>query len=103
MKKIDLAAPHDQASAPEPPAGERKRRPRYSGKNPRTFHEKYKELNPERYAADVRKVLDSGKTPAGSHRPILLADVLHWLRAKGRGYQTRINAILREAMVREVG
>ena len=31
------------------------------------------------------------------------ADVLHWLRAKGRGYQTRINAILREAMVREVG
>jgi uncharacterized protein (DUF4415 family) len=29
------------------------------------------------------------------------ADVLHWLRAKGKGYQTRINAILREAMVRE--
>ncbi len=29
------------------------------------------------------------------------ADVLLWLRAKGRGYQTRINAILREAMVRE--
>ena len=31
------------------------------------------------------------------------ADVLHWLRAKGRGYQTRINAILREAMAREGG
>lgn len=31
------------------------------------------------------------------------ADVLHWLRAKGRGYQTRINAILREAMAKEVG
>ena len=29
------------------------------------------------------------------------ADVLQWLRAKGRGYQTRINAILREAMTRE--
>ena len=29
------------------------------------------------------------------------ADVLHWLRAKGKGYQTRINAILREAMARE--
>jgi uncharacterized protein (DUF4415 family) len=28
-------------------------------------------------------------------------DVLHWLRSKGRGYQTRINAILREAMMRE--
>jgi uncharacterized protein (DUF4415 family) len=31
------------------------------------------------------------------------ADVLLWLRAKGRGYQTRINKILREAMVKEVG
>ncbi|WP_375399005.1 BrnA antitoxin family protein [uncultured Sphingomonas sp.] len=29
------------------------------------------------------------------------ADVLQWLRAKGKGYQTRINAILREAMVRD--
>jgi len=29
------------------------------------------------------------------------ADVLHWLKSKGRGYQTRINAILREAMMRD--
>ncbi len=29
------------------------------------------------------------------------ADVLHLLKAKGRGYQTRLNAILREAMVRD--
>lgn len=28
-------------------------------------------------------------------------DVLHWLRSKGRGYQTRINTILHEAMLRE--
>ena len=26
------------------------------------------------------------------------ADVLHWLKAQGRGYQTRINYILRAAM-----
>ena len=26
------------------------------------------------------------------------ADVLHWLKANGRGYQTRINRILRAAM-----
>lgn len=26
------------------------------------------------------------------------ADVLHWLRSSGRGYQTRINRILRMAM-----
>ncbi len=29
------------------------------------------------------------------------ADVLHWLKSKGRGYQTRINRILREAMMRD--
>jgi len=53
-----------------------KRRPRYAGKNPRRFEEKYKELNPERYAADVAKVLASGKTPAGTHRPIMVAEIL---------------------------
>ena len=56
-----------------------KRRPRYSGKNPRTFHEKYKELNPERYEADVRKIVESGKTPAGMHRAIMVAEVLQAL------------------------
>jgi uncharacterized protein (DUF4415 family) len=29
------------------------------------------------------------------------ADVLHWLKSKGRGYQTRINSILREAMMQD--
>jgi 16S rRNA (cytosine1402-N4)-methyltransferase len=56
------------------------RRRRYSGKNPRAFHDKYKELNPERYAADVQKVLASGKTPAGMHLPIMVAEVLECLR-----------------------
>jgi len=48
------------------------RRRRYPGKNPRRFHDKYKELNPERYASDVQKILASGKTPAGMHRPIMV-------------------------------
>jgi 16S rRNA (cytosine1402-N4)-methyltransferase len=56
------------------------RRPRYQGKNPRRFHEKYKELNPERYPADVQRVLASGKTPAGTHRPIMVDEVLECLR-----------------------
>ena len=30
------------------------------------------------------------------------ADILHWLKAKGKGYQTRLNAILREAMLKDV-
>ena len=29
------------------------------------------------------------------------ADVLAWLKADGKGYQSRINAILREAMLRD--
>lgn len=29
------------------------------------------------------------------------ADVLAWLRASGRGYQTRLNNVLRQAMLRE--
>lgn len=56
------------------------RRPRYPGRNPRGFHEKYKELNPERYPEDVEKVLASGKTPAGTHRPIMVEEVLQCLR-----------------------
>ncbi|MBV8868211.1 MAG: BrnA antitoxin family protein, partial [Acetobacteraceae bacterium] len=30
------------------------------------------------------------------------ADVLAWLRSTGRGYQTKLNEILRQAMLREV-
>ncbi len=56
------------------------RRVRYSGKNPRTFHEKYKELNPERYADEVAKVLASGKTPAGTHVPIMVDELLQCTR-----------------------
>ncbi len=59
---------------PRPP-----RRKRYAGKNPRRFGEKYKELDPERFAATVGKVLESGKTPAGMHVPILVAECLEAL------------------------
>ncbi|MEH4033000.1 BrnA antitoxin family protein, partial [Escherichia coli] len=29
------------------------------------------------------------------------ADVMEWLKRPGKGYQTRLNAILREAMLRD--
>ncbi len=58
--------------APEKPP----RRIRYAGKNPRSFHEKYKEHQPDRYAEDVAKVLAGGKTPAGMHRPIMVQEIL---------------------------
>ncbi len=53
-----------------------RRRPRYPGKNPRRFHEKYKELRAAQYPETVEKVLAAGKTPAGTHRPILLPEIL---------------------------
>ncbi len=59
-----------------------KRRPRYSGKNPRRFEDKYKEHNPERYAETVEKVIASGKTPAGTHRPIMVVEILDVLAPK---------------------
>ncbi len=59
--------------------GRHKRRPRYSGRNPRHFAEKYKEHAPERYAEEVAKVLASGKTPVGTHRPIMVREVLQVL------------------------
>jgi 16S rRNA (cytosine1402-N4)-methyltransferase len=52
------------------------RRPRYSGRNPRDFAHKYKELNPDKYADEVEKIRASGKTPAGTHIPILVGEVL---------------------------
>jgi 16S rRNA (cytosine1402-N4)-methyltransferase len=59
-----------------------KRRPRYSGKNPRRFEEKYKEHRPELYPETIEKVMAGGKTPAGTHRPILLAEVLEVLAVR---------------------
>ena len=55
------------------------RRPRYGGKNPRKFAEKYKERDPQRYGETIAKVIASGKTPAGSHRPVMVAEVLEVL------------------------
>ena len=44
-----------------------KRRVRYSGTHPRRFEEKYKELNPEKYAKDIEHIISRGATPAGMH------------------------------------
>ncbi len=57
-----------------------RRRPRYSGKNPRRFEDKYKELAPEKYPETIEKVLASGKTPAGTHVPIMVTEILEILR-----------------------
>lgn len=65
-----------------PPAAPHRRRPRYSGKHPRRFEDKYKERNPELYPETIAKVVASGKTPAGTHRPIMVAEVLDVLKPR---------------------
>ena len=56
-----------------------KRRPRYSGKNPRHFALKYTEHAPSLYPEAVQKILAAGKTPAGAHRSILVSEILEVL------------------------
>lgn len=63
----------------EPAPDKPKRRIRYRGTHPRQFGEKYKEHDADRYADDVAKVVASGKTPAGTHRPIMVREILEVL------------------------
>ena len=58
------------------------RRRRYRGTNPRRFEDKYKERRPDLYPDDVAKVIAGGKTPAGSHRPIMVREILEVLSPK---------------------
>lgn len=55
------------------------RRPRYKGTHPRNYHEKYKELNPEKYAETIEKVKAKGSTPAGMHISIMVDEILEFL------------------------
>lgn len=71
---------------PRPSAArEFRRRLRYRGTHPRKFEEKYKELDPERDPETFAKVLASGKTPAGTHRPILVREILDCLAPQPGG------------------
>jgi len=60
------------SDAPSP----RKRRARYQGTHPRHYQEKYKELDPAAHPEELRKVMDRGHTPAGTHRPICVQEIL---------------------------
>ena len=82
---MDTDPPRHSSPAANAPAPHR-RRPRYRGKNPRAFHEKYKEHRPDQYPETMQKVLASGKTPAGTHRPILLPEILEILAPQPGDY-----------------
>ncbi len=57
-----------------------KRRVRYKGTHPKTFKEKYKEQQPEKYADTVTKVIQKGSTPAGMHLSICVKEILEFLQ-----------------------
>lgn len=61
---------------------EHKRRVRYKGTHPRSYQEKYKELDPEKYQAEVEKIIRSGRTPAGTHIPICVKEILEFLQVR---------------------
>jgi 16S rRNA (cytosine1402-N4)-methyltransferase len=56
------------------------RRVRYNGTHPKAFDQKYKELQPEKYADTVAKVIQKGNTPAGMHRSICVNEIIEFLQ-----------------------
>ena len=69
-----------------------KRRVRYSGTHPKSYKEKYKEHNPEKYADTIEKVIQKGGTPAGMHISIMVNEILDFLQIKPG--QTGLDATL---------
>lgn len=69
-----------------------KRRVRYQGTHPKKYTEKYKELQPEKYADTVARVIQKGSTPAGMHISICVKEILEFLQIKPG--QTGLDATL---------
>lgn len=69
-----------------------KRRVRYSGTHPKTFAEKYKEHDPERYQDTIEHVIRKGGTPAGMHISIMVQEILDFLQIQPG--QTGLDATL---------
>jgi len=59
-----------------------KRRERYKGTHPRTFKEKYKEHQPDKYGDTIARVIQKGSTPAGMHISICVKEILSFLQIK---------------------
>ncbi len=71
---------------------EHKRRVRYKGTHPKNYKEKYKELQPEKYAETIEKVKSKGSTPAGMHISIMVKEILDFLQIQPG--QTGLDATL---------
>ncbi len=60
--------------------GGHKRRKRYGGTHPKRFGQKYKERNPGKYPEMQKHLRAKGKTPAGTHVPIMVEEVIGLLK-----------------------
>lgn len=64
------------------PEQKHERRIRYKGTHPKSFKEKYKEHQPDKYADAVEKAIQRGSTPAGMHISIGVKEILEFLQIK---------------------
>jgi len=53
-----------------------RRRPRYSGTHPKRFEHRHKELDPAAHPEIHEHIRAQGRTPAGTHVPVLVEEVL---------------------------
>jgi 16S rRNA (cytosine1402-N4)-methyltransferase len=74
------------------PEEKHERRVRYKGTHPRSYKEKYKELQPDKYADTVAKIIQKGNTPAGMHISICVKEIIEFLEIKPG--QTGLDATL---------
>ncbi len=73
--RAETAVPENQTEQTQ-----HKRRVRYKGTHPRSYQEKYKELQPEKYPETIEKVIQKGGTPVGMHISICVKEILDFLR-----------------------
>ncbi|OHB59370.1 MAG: 16S rRNA (cytosine(1402)-N(4))-methyltransferase, partial [Planctomycetes bacterium RBG_13_46_10] len=71
----------ESGNGAQPPL-KRPRRRRYSGTHPKNYQQKYKEHNIAAYPNIKAHLRAKGKTPAGTHIPVLLEEVIACLRPK---------------------
>ena len=76
-----MSAFEQQGNSERQPSKHERRR-RYSGTHPKSFHQKYKEHNLSAYPQIKEHLRAKGKTPAGSHIPVLTEEVMGCLRPR---------------------
>lgn len=62
------------------PEKKHKRRVRYKGTHPKSYKEKYKEHQPDKYGDTIERVIQKGSTPAGMHISICVEEILDFLQ-----------------------